>query len=562
MSLFSAINQSATSLRASQLGLQVVGNNIANANTPGYIRQELELRSASSTRLGKVIVGQGVLPVGTNQVFDRALAERMWKASTAVSGAQTLEKAYNQLEDTVGGLDGEGIEKRLNDFNNSLHELANSPADRSLRESVLLQADAVAGALRQSRDEVMDLRRRWDTELKGMSHDINRLTSQIAQLNSEIISIEGGRALGSDATGLRDERYKAIGELSEYLKLNVQEEENGTVRIFVGGDYLVSESKAREVYTANGRSDIGQEIRIVETDSPLQTSEGKFGATVIARDEIFGGFTDKLDDIAMSLVRSVNEVHSQGQGRRGYETMEGTEPSDTGVPLERAGLKWTPKTGSFDLHLVDEQGELIKSHRIDVRRMGKVTDSTIQSIVADLDIVDGITATTDEKGRIQIESDGPGIRFTFSDDTSGFLAAAGLNTMLTGSDAGDIAVNPHLKNDPELLAVSRGGVGQDTNNLIELVDLIDRPAEQLKGQSVRGLYEQSLTHLAQSIKLQQGTSAGIRDFHATLESQHLAITGVNLDEEAIKMLAYQKSFQAASRVIQTANELLDLLISL
>src|SRR6056297_3761372 len=99
MSLFSAINQSASALRTSQMGLQVVGNNIANANTPGYIRQELELRSASATRLGSVILGQGVRPVGTNQVFDKALAERLWQANTSMVGADTLDKAYAQLED-------------------------------------------------------------------------------------------------------------------------------------------------------------------------------------------------------------------------------------------------------------------------------------------------------------------------------------------------------------------------------------------------------------------------------------------------------------------------------
>ncbi len=562
MSLFSAINQSASALRTSQMGLQVVGNNIANANTPGYIRQELELRSASATRLGSVILGQGVRPVGTNQVFDKALAERLWQANTSMVGADTLDKAYAQLEDVIGGLDGQGIDKRLNDFNNSLHELANAPADRSLREVVLMQGDALSGALRGTRSEVVDLRQRWNADLDGITDDINRLTEQIAHLNLEIVTLEGGRKIGSDATGLRDERYQAIDELSQFLKLNVQEQENGTVRIFVGGDYLVSESKNREVYTAHDEETNGKQIRIVESDSALRTSEGKFGATLFARDQVFDGFVEELDKIAVTLAQSFNQVHSQGQGGQGYQTVEGTVPSETGVPLARAGFPLPPQNGAFDFNLVDGQGQLIKTHRIQVKQLGKVTDSTVQSIVAEIDALDGIRASTDSRGQIKIASETDSLRFTFGDDTSGFLAAAGINTMFVGNDAASIAINSQLTENPDLLAISRGGIGEDTENLIELVDLTDRPNDQLQGRSVRGLYEQTLTNVAQTVKLQQGTSKGFSDFHATLESQHLSISGVNLDEEAIKMLGYQKSFQAASRVISTATELLDILMTL
>jgi flagellar hook-associated protein 1 FlgK len=62
--------------------------------------------------------------------------------------------------------------------------------------------------------------------------------------------------------------------------------------------------------------------------------------------------------------------------------------------------------------------------------------------------------------------------------------------------------------------------------------------------------------------LQQSATEGLRSFHATLEGKHLAITGVNIDEEAIDMITYQRAFQASSRVIAAASEMLELLVNL
>ncbi len=95
-----------------------------------------------------------------------------------------------------------------------------------------------------------------------------------------------------------------------------------------------------------------------------------------------------------------------------------------------------------------------------------------------------------------------------------------------------------------------------------LLDLIDQPLDHLDGRSVRDTYETTVSGLGQKISLQQSATEGLRNFYATLQSQHLAITGVNIDEESIKMISYQRAFQASSRVIATASEMLELLVNL
>ncbi len=562
MSLIGTIQQSAGALQAAQIGLQVVGNNIANANTPGYIRQQLEQASATAVRDGGLIKGLGVRTTGIVQSVDKALIERMFQAKAALDGSAALEQAYSQLEEITTDLDNSGLSQQLSLFNNSLHELSGQPGDRALREFVVLQGETLASNIRRTRESVLDRRELWNGELAGMTSKINHLTGRIANLNTQIAALEGGGLIRSDATGLRDQRYRDLEELSGIMDINVQEQTSGTVSVFVGGDYLISSGNSREVYTAYNEKMQGTEIRIIETDSPLQTKEGLLVATMKARDGVFGEFVNTIDAMAEGLIRSVNVVHSQGQGRRGYSELVGATETEPGVPLSRAELPWSPKNGTFDVNLVDDDGELISSNRINVQMLEKIDDSTVASIVANIDAIPGLQASVTSDGRVSILSESPVAQFTFGEDTSGFLAAAGINTFFTGRRAVDIGISEQLLADSDYLAISNGGVGADTEVLNQLVDLVDTPLDEMGGRTVRETYEDTVSSLGQKINLQQNATAGLRNFHATLQSQNLAITGVNIDEESIRMIAYQRAFQASSRVIAAASEMLELLVSL
>ena len=562
MSLIGTIQQSAGALQAAQVGLQVVGNNIANANTSGYIRQQLEQASASAVRDGGLIKGLGVRTTGIVQNIDKALAERMYGAKSALDGAEALQRAYSQLEEITTDLDNSGLSQQLSLFNNSLHELSAQPSDRALREFVVLQGETLASNIRRTRDSVLERRELWDGELANMTDKINHLASRIANLNIQIAGIEGGGLIQSDATGLRDQRYRDLEELSGILSINVQEQASGTVSVFVGGDYLINSGNYREVYTAYNEKMKGTEVRIVETDSPLQTKEGVLVGTMKARDGLFGAFVDTIDAMATGLIRSVNELHSQGQGWRGFSELVGSSKTEPAVPLTRANLPWSPKNGTFDVNVVDELGELVSTHRINVKMLDQTSDSTVASIVADIDAIPGLQAGVTSDGRVSIASESPVAHFSFGQDTSGFLAAAGINSFFTGSSASNIGVSERLLENSDYLAISSGGIGADTEVLNQLVDLVDAPLDALEGRSIRETYEDTVSSLGQQISLQQNTTIGLKDFYATLQSQHLAITGVNIDEESIRMIAYQRAFQASSRVIAAASEMLELLVAL
>jgi flagellar hook-associated protein 1 FlgK len=91
---------------------------------------------------------------------------------------------------------------------------------------------------------------------------------------------------------------------------------------------------------------------------------------------------------------------------------------------------------------------------------------------------------------------------------------------------------------------------------------LSKPSSKLNGVSVADSYKSLVTETSQSINSQQSISDGLNNFYQTLNAKHLGLTGVNLDEEGIKMLLYQRAFQASSRVIAIANEMLNTLMQI
>jgi flagellar hook-associated protein 1 FlgK len=565
MSLFATLGQTANALRVSQIGLQVVGNNIANANTPGYIRQELLQAPSDPTRVGGLLLGSGVEAVGVVQKVDYALAGRLREAASQLAGSERVEQANRDLEQILGEL-GEGdFSSNLSNFNNTLHDLFNRPQDPSLRELVTLRGDQLAKQLREIHGRASDSLSQANGEVSSAAVDINRLTSRIAALNRRIIEIEGGRTLGSDATGLRDDRLQALTELGSLVEITVQEQTTGGVNVFVGGDYIVADAYFREVEAVpvNGNAREGVQLRIKGSGAVLDFSEGRIGGAVVARDQVYGRFLKRLDELAQGLARTFNQIHVQGQGRTGFTDLTGTvKLVDPAASLDDAGLDFAPENGTFEIQLYDQDGELLKKQRITVTVSGTSGGMGIDDIADQISAIDGLEGIVTDAGELRIRTSSPYTQFAFGEDTSGFLAAAGLNTFFVGDSALTLGVNPLLLDDPQLLAVSQGGIGEDSENLALLVDAIERAEPAIGGISVRDFYDQLVTDLAQEVSVQKSVTDGLRTYHSTLESDHLAATGVNLDEEAIKMIAYQRAFQASARVVATVSELLDTLVNL
>ena len=189
-------------------------------------------------------------------------------------------------------------------------------------------------------------------------------------------------------------------------------------------------------------------------------------------------------------------------------------------------------------------------------------DTTLEDLADALNAIDGIAAEITVGRGLKITSTDPNQVFAFSDDTSGLLAALGMNTFFSGDSALGLSVNSVLKEDPAKFAASRGGIGADTDNAVELASFLDRPLDSQNGASLSVLYDRFVADTTQGATIASSVAAGARVFTMSLEGQKMALSGVNLDEEAVRMMAYQRAFQASSKYIVTLDELFELLVTL
>jgi flagellar hook-associated protein 1 len=565
MSLFSALQVSSNALRVNQLGLQVVSNNIANANTPGYIRQEMIQSASVGYRLGSSIVGQGVQAVGVQQRVDEYLLQSLRDVQSQIAAGDGVEEANSRLESALSELGNNDISSRMSRFSNALQDVANQPGSAAIRSLAVQRGQELAESLRSISNSTRALAGNANGEIGGITEQINNLTSRIANLNKRIVEIEGGSVSTSDAVGLRDDRIKALDELSTLVNITAVEQESGAVTVIVGGDYLVADGLSRDVKTVigSGVDDGDFIVQIADTNAKLEVTGGKLKGLYNARDGVSGAFTSRLDAFATSVIKQVNRIHSQGQGTKGL--LDVTGEAVIGNPLlaiEQAGSEIDINNGSFVIQLDDASTGQKKTFDIFVKQQGQPDDTTVNDLLQQVNAISGLQASISADGRFQIRTASPAIRFSFSNDTSGVLSGLGINTFFTGNSAETIAVRSDIVADPNRLAISLDGPGNGNRNAVALAEAFDKAEESLGGQSLSESYESMIARTSQEINSQKGINDGLRNYYQTLEAKHLGLTGVSLDEEGIRMLAYQRAFQASSRVIATTNELLETLVNL
>ncbi|MEX1223551.1 MAG: flagellar basal body protein, partial [Pirellulales bacterium] len=144
MSLFGSIQLANNALRAQQIGLQVVGQNISNANTPGYIREQVVLSPAPTQQVGSLLLGLGVQVDGVVQIIDNFLEERLRGASSERANTSAQEEAYVQLEGLIGELGDTDLSTSLTNFFNSVAEVLNQPESVAVRNLAVLRGQTLS----------------------------------------------------------------------------------------------------------------------------------------------------------------------------------------------------------------------------------------------------------------------------------------------------------------------------------------------------------------------------------------------------------------------------------
>src|SRR3972149_734033 len=169
MSLFGSIRMASNALQANQIALQVIGQNIANANTPGYIREEVLLAPAPTQRMGRLLLGLGVEVKAVYQKIDKFLEERLRGAVSDQASAEARESTYTQLEQLLGELTKTDLSTAMTNFFSSVSEILNQPENISARNLAVLNGDTLAQEIRRLTSRVEEARSDINSRVMAMA---------------------------------------------------------------------------------------------------------------------------------------------------------------------------------------------------------------------------------------------------------------------------------------------------------------------------------------------------------------------------------------------------------
>lgn len=576
MGLFTAMQIGRSALVSSQVGIQVAGNNMANAATPGYTRQALFLSPNRGQVMGSFSLGRGVGIDAVERQIDEALQARLRRSMSDENSALAIDSVMNQLETVMGELSGNDLSSEMGSLFDTWSEATNLISSQSV---VVQQADQFAQFVRDMRSDVGLIRGQIESQIDARVARADTLFSQVADLNRQITSAE---AIGATANELRDQRGNALDELATMMDISVVEQEGGATDVLVGSIPVVLGTTNRGVGVTR-ESDGSTETTIVTLGSdgtPLDVTLGSIGGLLTARDGNIDATIDRIDTLTSQLIFEINKLHSTGTNLAGLTTTTGASSvatADLGTALNNpqntsfAGLPFAAKNGGFFVDIRNPATGASERVRIDVDLDG-ITDAGIPGFADDtsardiadgLNAIDGLSASFDAAGRLQIDAQ-PGFEFSFSDDSSGALALLGVNTLFTGSSALDIGVREDVLDDPSLLMVGRfeNGTLIENGTALGVSALRDQAVTGLGGISASRFWSDSVEAVASKASIARTNADAGQIVRQSLEAQRASLSGVSVDEESINLLNFQRQFQGAAQVISTADELLQTLISI
>ena len=306
--LFGTLNIALSSLATSQDALETTANNVANANTPGYSRQVPVLEAGAPVIYGSLALGTGVVLDKIQSLRDPILEIQL--------NQQTQQNSYlnsqlTDLQQIQSGFSSSatGIGADITNFFNSLQQLSPDPTNLSLRQSVLTSAGNLATDFNTASTNLQTQRGNLDQSVTEDVNQINTLTSEIANLNSQISALQN---TGGGTNALVDQQTNLIRQLSGLVDVQSIPSGNGGVTLTTSnGTTLVAGIQSFALSTKTG-SDGAQHVFSGSQDLTNTLTGGSLAGTIQIRDRQIPSVLNQLDQLASGLATAVNTANAKG----------------------------------------------------------------------------------------------------------------------------------------------------------------------------------------------------------------------------------------------------------
>jgi flagellar hook-associated protein 1 FlgK len=310
--LASIMDTSVGAMFAAQVALQTVGHNIANANTPGFSRQDVLLSARRPNKFPYGVVGLGVQVEGIRRLTDEHLVARLRTQSARLGSYTQLDGTLQQIESVLGSLDNDRIGDAVNAFFKAWSDLATAPFEDSNKWTVLNSAQSMVAEFHSIDGSLDELARSQRMAVESELADLNDMLQQVAELNTQIVSASAG---GPEFNDLLDRQELLLSQIAEQAEVQVRRRADGSADVIMGGRSLVVRDRAELLQLSWQEEEDGLHMSVLTQSSraQVQMSEGSIQGLITSVETHVQGTQAKLDALAVLLMDRVNQLHVQGR---------------------------------------------------------------------------------------------------------------------------------------------------------------------------------------------------------------------------------------------------------
>jgi len=380
MSLNGIIGNALSGLQAAQLGMRTASNNVANVNTPGYARTEV-----NQTARNAAGQGMGVEIVGVERVADRYLQAASLRAASDASGAEAVAATLDRLQAQFGAPDDEGaLFGRLNQAFASLGSAATDSAERVARLSAASDLQSFFDEIQRLSGEIRSMRDEADQRLASGIGRVNEILAELQTLNSEA---QGLTASAADTSGTANRQSQLLDELASYMDVRAEIQTDGRIFVRTGdGTALLDNSRLELQYTPAGTGaygiDYGPVTAVVSAsgatvDMTPAIKSGELRGLIDLRDEELPAIAAGLAEFASGVADGMNAAHNNATSYPAPNSLEGRQTGLVSSDIING-------SGTARLAVVTADGELVREVQVDVGVGGFTVDGTPAPLVFDL----------------------------------------------------------------------------------------------------------------------------------------------------------------------------------
>ena len=306
---------SLSALQAFQTAISVTSNNIANANTPGYADESVNLSAAVPQSDGTAPIGAGVDVTGISRAYSQVSENQYNSSQSGLGQLNSLQTYTNQIDNIIGTTAG-GLTPALQNYYNGWSTVANDPTSTAARQALLGQAQSVAASIQSTNGQLQSLNTDINGGITSDVQQINSIAASISTLNQQIV-VGTAQAGGQAPNDLVDQRDALVSNLSQIVGVSTTTDSNGALNVFIGtGQPLVLQGVTTTLTTIPNQYNASQLEISTSTNgnNPISSdiTSGDLGGLLAARSQAVDPAINQLGQIATALNTSANLQQNSG----------------------------------------------------------------------------------------------------------------------------------------------------------------------------------------------------------------------------------------------------------